>query len=212
MKALFQQPFLQQIAWKKHSLSLSMLALAFGFFLFSFYVHLEKERALDVARVDFQQQRNINQDASQSREIVDANIETYQALRTAGVVGDTQRLQWIELTQELSKHLGIPLIDFTLDSTEAMDGVNSVYWNSELSMQLTPMTLEINLRHEGEFFEFMEGLRLNAKGIFSIDSCDLRRNPTMTGVNPEYAGFQSKCKLIWYSIVDVTRDWELAKQ
>lgn len=201
---------LQQIAWKKHSLSLTMLALAFGFFLLSVYVHMEKERELLVARADFQQQRSINQDAGQSRDLVDANIEAYQSLRANGVVGETQRLQWIELTQELSKRLGIPLIDFTLDSTESLDELNSVYWNGELEMQLTPMSLEMDLRHEGEFFEFMEGLRLNAKGIFSIDTCDLRRNPVSTGMNPEYSGFQSKCKLLWYSISDVTRDWELA--
>lgn len=207
MKELFRQ-----IDWKKYSLSIAAFMVALGILLITLFVHIDKQRQLQVAEFGFSQQRSINQEANNAQGIIKSSFTQYEDLKTSGLVGDTQRLQWIETTQALSNELGIPLIDFTLDSAEVIEELGSPYWNYELEMQSTPMALEMDLRHEGEFYKFMEGLRLNAKGIFSVDQCDLRRNALGSDTNPEYSGFQSKCKLTWYAMSDVTLDWTLGEQ
>jgi hypothetical protein len=48
--------------------------------------------------------------------------------------------------------------------------------------------------------------------LFSVEQCELRRNAVAEDVNPEFSGFKSKCNLLWYSITDVSQDWNVANQ
>lgn len=203
---------LKEISWKRHSLSLFFLAVGLGLLILSIVLYMDKKQQLQIAQSMYQQQRALNLSAGDSLQILDDLTPIYQELKKSGAVGDAQRLQWIEITQNLSETLGIPLIEFTLDSSEPVTELNSAYWNPELEVQRTPMTLELDLRHEGEFLRLMVGLQEQAQGTFNVEKCDLRRNAFSAEENPELAGLKGKCSLIWYSISDVTEDWELGNR
>lgn len=202
----------KEIAWKQHIVSLLMLAAGLALFVVSLIHYLDVMRSLKIADSDYHQQVNINREALRSMTVYRDHKDFYDQMMHAGIVGDPPRLQWIETTQLLSEQHRIPLIEFTLNSSEPLSEMNSQYGNSEFEMLLTPMTLALDLRHEDDFLRIFSGLSQHASGIFSIDQCELRRNPVAQGENSELAGMKGKCEISWYSIPDITAKWELSSR
>lgn len=200
----------KDISWRAHSVSLFFLLGGLVLFVISGILYLDKKSELQQVKSEYQQQRYANQNAGIALQVLDENSAAYNEFRKQGVVGEAQRLQWIETTQKLSEVLGIPLVEFTLNSAEALTELNNIYWNPEFDMQITPMSLEMDLRHEGEFLKMMSALQSQAEGIFSIDQCDLRRNPASEGEDLALVGLKGKCAITWFSIKDVTSEWELS--
>jgi|GEM_PF-5647211 len=203
---------LTKVSWKKHLLSLLTLFVMTVAFGVSLVFHLNTQNDLELAQAAYRNQRNINQDARNSLELIDSYINEYNKIKEIGLIGDAQRLQWLEITQAITDQLDILLVDFTLNSTFIADESTSNYFNEELKLSLTPMTFELQLRHEGEFYSFMEGLRSNAKGKFTINECNIIRNPSTDNENPEYSGMKARCYMNWFSLDDISKRWELAAQ
>lgn len=204
--------FVRNIQQRKLILSSSALLCSALLLVTSLYFYLDSQDKLELTNINFQSQLSQNQQARDAKQLLDAHTESFAGLKARGVIGAAQRLKWIELTESISMSLGILLVDFTLGKTTPANEASSAYFNYDISIATTKMDFEISLRHEGEFFKFMEAMRLNAKGLFSVDECKIFRKAVSTGFDPELAGLNAKCSVIWYSIEDVSRDWGLAQQ
>ncbi|MBX2859212.1 MAG: hypothetical protein KTR17_11165 [Cellvibrionaceae bacterium] len=198
--------------WRKHIFNIGAVLCSLALLAITLYFYLNSQSQLEHATIDLQSQANRNQEAIDAKQLLNSHTDAFTELKARGVIGRAQRLQWIELTENISSSLGILLVDFTLGKTKPADNVSSGYFNYDLSIETTKMEFKINLRHEGEFFKFMEALRLNAKGLFSVDKCKILRAQGIEDSNPELAGLNASCSVIWYSIEDVSEDWELALQ
>lgn len=199
---------LKDIDWRKHIVGLTLFCAAFVFFIVSFFFYLDELALLNKFVNQSHQQQSINFSADESRRTLEANLPQYRLEQEKGLVGEAQRLQWIETTQSLSSELNIPLIEYTLDITSKVDEINNPYWHPELELEGTSMTLEIDLFHEGDFLKVMNALALKSNGVFSIEKCSLVLNPSAEEDVAALAGIKSRCTLLWYSLSDITKDWE----
>jgi hypothetical protein len=199
---------LKDIEWRRHLPGLVLFSVAFIFFVVTCFFYFDE---LGVLRDDlgrFRQQQSVNMSADESRRLLNDYLPQYELEKARGLIGPARRLQWVESAQNLSEIYQIPLIEYTLDGAESVDELNNVYWHPELSLLNTPMTLDLDLRHEGDFLRIMNGLLLDAEGLFSIEECVLGRNSVGEGEDPLRAGLKGRCSLIWYSIADITESWE----
>jgi hypothetical protein len=108
-----------------------------------------------------------------------ANMETYalkySALLKQKVLGDDQRLDWMEGLSKLHKQNLVLDFKYTIapqlpyTPQPALDS-----GNYELS--LSGMTLQFDLLHEAQLMDFFDALRNNLNGWFMLDHCTLERS------------------------------------
>ncbi len=211
MNDLLKFPF-----WRKHGLSLLMAGAALIAMSIALLVHSRAEQALLAAKSSYQQQQSINLGAEESAALLAKYLIPYQALQARGVIGHPQRLQWLEtLHADVNHHL-IPAVNFTLSPTAIATEINTTYRHESLTVKVTPMRIEFNLLHEGDFYHLLAEIQVQSKGLFSAQNCEIRRNEgeaaeASNSSNNSHiaAGFKGQCELLWYSLGDITRAWEV---
>ncbi|MES2824442.1 MAG: hypothetical protein V4732_12625 [Pseudomonadota bacterium] len=210
--------FLKLAFWRKHGLnfllaSISLLALGITTF-----VHSRAVGALQIAKSSYQQQQQaVNAEAEQSAALLNESLPVYKTFKEQGFIGPPQRLQWLEaLNADVSQHL-IPLVTFTLSPTTLATATNTTYTSDSLVLKVTPMRLDFTLLHEGDFYRLLHTLRVQAKGLFSAESCEISRIDGEAEADTDkslsksrlIAGFKGQCQLLWYSLGDITQGWEV---
>jgi hypothetical protein len=64
----------------------------------------------------------------------------------------------------------------------------------------------MQLSHEGDFYQTLEGLSQTAPGLFDVDNCSVRWLENFSA-SIALTRLRGGCTLRWYSIDDVTADW-----
>lgn len=194
---------LRQIRWRHHVLGLVFLLLAIIAFSAACLFLVNQQQALEQSQARYRSQQLTNRNAEFAQQQLDTYLLGYRAWQQQGFIGDTQRLQWLEALKTLTTDLQLPQLLFTLESSRPADYEATAYWHDELSMQLTPMRLEMRLAHEGDFARLMQRLRNQANGLFSVNRCEIRREIRQTTTT----GLHGYCDLLWYSMRDITAQW-----
>ena len=84
------------------------------------------------------------------------------------------------------------------------------YYSETVAMRVTPMRIDMELAHEGDFYRLLEGLRESALGVFSIENCKLDWQPNESG-ELSLTRLRGACELNWYNLVDITETWDLGE-
>ncbi len=199
---------MKEMAWRKHLPVLVPFSLALVIFIGTALHHRHEKEHLAAALSQFQYQQTVNIDADQARQILDARLPAYQQMQARGWIGDSRRLRWIETIRRLGELYALPVVEFSLESTNRVSETNSLYFNSELEMYITPMTLELGLRHEGDFYRFMDALARDGEGLLNVERCELQRDTA--AVENRTLTLKASCNLNWYAFKDVTFTWQQA--
>lgn len=98
----------------------------------------------------------------------------YVSLQDQKVIGNEQRLDWIEGMEKLRQQ-GIVLdFKYTISPQQAYTP-NPPVDAGNFQLNRSNMTLEIDLLHEEQLVQFVSALRSQLKGWFILDGCDLNR-------------------------------------
>lgn len=124
----------------------------------------------------------------------------YERLQAEGVIGDEQRLTWIEAIRDINKILKLPEFQYSIDPQEA-------YLRPEMGKadrverHASPMQLDLGLIHEGDLLAVLEGLRAGARGLFTVESCELtRRGAPSRPPGSREANLGAACELQWLTV------------
>jgi hypothetical protein len=202
------------VFWRKHLLHFLFAIIALVLFSLALLAHKDAEKELASAKNLFAQQQATNLQAEQSAALLDEYLAPYQLLQKKGVIAQPKRLEWLEaLTDQINSHL-LPLVNFTLSSSENATETNTVYKNETIAVKVTPMKLDFSLLHEGDFYRLFDELHKSAKGLFSAQQCIIERSELdKDGKNTLIsADFSGKCDLLWYSLADITLQWEVVNE
>lgn len=199
---------LGDIRWRKHIIGLSLLLLALGLMIFAFFQFYEAQSQLNNSRNAFRYQQSLNHTAFDNRETLTNYLDTYNDFKANGIIGEAQRLQWIETLQKLSNNYLIPRVQFTLEGANSATETTSPYWHTDINMLSTPMRLEMRLSHEGDLFRLMSALQKQALGMFSIDTCELQSVEAREDINYTDKEISGICYLQWYTLADITQHWD----
>ncbi|BFM05113.1 hypothetical protein [Halioxenophilus aromaticivorans] len=168
---------------------------------------LLKSNAADnytAAMSEMQVQADINEEAKLNLEMYEVYNKLHLSYINQGVVGKPDRLQWLSLIQQLSDQLGMGYVDYTLNpSVKHTDPLSDTFYEP-IAGHLTELNIIFSVTNEVVFMQFLEAIRLNAKGVFSLESCTLERNSIDQLTDENEVGFSSNCLLVWHNLDNVT--------
>lgn len=135
--------------------------------------------------------------ALESAQILRTEAERFTQLRAQGFVGPEPRLRWVEDVRDTAASAGILAIRYELEPrTASTDSVATGSFQLFASL----MRLELELRHEGELFAFLNLLEARRSGLFELSACTLRRARETDEISLHEANLKVDCELRWYSL------------
>jgi len=142
--------------------------------------------------------------------------QSFAQLKKDRIIGNGDRLGWIESIDRIAQFEKIPYIKFTLNKLETAELVYLQLDMTGLSLFKTVMEINLNLLHEGDLFVLFSLLEEQTKGVFLINSCELKnqvkdKNELFQPINYKAEKAQilknvyrhnidGKCLLNWYTI------------
>ena len=120
----------------------------------------------------------------------------YEALETQKVIGNEQRLDWIEGLEKIRKQ-GV-VLDFKYSiGPQQSYAPNPPLDAGNFALNLSPMTLQIDLLHEEQLDRLFSAMTNQMQGWFILDRCNLS-----TGANPtgEIASLKADCTGGWLTM------------
>lgn len=119
----------------------------------------------------------------------------YNALMVQKVIGDEQRLDWMEGLEKLRQQGRVLDFTYTISPQQAyapsppLDAGN-------FQLNRSGMTMQINLLHEGQLLDLIAAMRTQMKGWFMLDSCALSRVIAGNDASP----LKAECKGGWFTM------------
>ncbi|NIR28071.1 MAG: hypothetical protein GWN84_01785 [Gammaproteobacteria bacterium] len=131
--------------------------------------------------------------------LIEAYLPKYRALREQGIIGDEQRLSWVEALGDASASIELPSLTYEISPRRPFvpdipleTGAFQVY--------ASEMNLRIGLLHEGDLPALLRALDRNATGLYSVSYCRLSRNVDTFRLAPMAENLTAQCTLRWYTI------------
>jgi hypothetical protein len=131
------------------------------------------------------------QDEAQIRE----TIGRFRALEARGVVGQEQRLEWVERLRAAREHLRLPALDYELRPRRALEGAaSSAASAAGYRLSASAMRLRAELVQEEDLLRLLAELRAEPSAIVRPVWCRMSR-PTAGG-----QGLTAECELEWITV------------
>jgi hypothetical protein len=131
--------------------------------------------------------------------LIGTYLPRYRSLETAGVVGEEQRLAWVETLREVSAGLGLPGLRFEVMPQRDYQPLVPVSTGSH-KLYASTMRVSLDLLHEEDLLRFLDALTARALGRFDVERCALRRVGTALQTDPTKANVSAECDLVWYTL------------
>lgn len=114
-------------------------------------------------------------------------------LQDSGVLGDEQRLDWMELLRNTQHDLRIPGLKYEFSAQVPLNKnapAGYAWFNS-------PLHLQLRLLHEGDLLNTLDRIQQEAKALVIVRSCKLAPLPASTERREMTAGLSADCELDW---------------
>jgi len=186
------------------SLLIAVLCAVLGFAAVSFSGGM-----LEEAYNGYQRHRNqLNQvardyrAAQDDRVLYEQYVQRFAELQARGVIGEEQRLAWVELLREINDQLKLPVLRYEIHPRQSLPIDNPQPRDEKLLAYETSMTLSLGVLHEGDLFTIEQLLRERAQGLFETRGCEIVRTERSATVqfNPRRANLETHCQLSWYTV------------
>ena len=191
---------MRAIDWRalRGSIVLFALALAIGVAAAGSAVrfHGAASRSHDAQKQRLESIRARHRTIDEQRWLVESRLPEFRALEAAGVIGEEQRLTWIETLQEVAARVGLPSLRYRIEprtSYGADPDLDSDAYRSFSSV----VRVEAGLLHEGDFERLMRGLATRRAGLYRIERCDLRRAGPSFVMRAGAVNLAAECDLRW---------------
>lgn len=119
----------------------------------------------------------------------------YNALLAQKVIGNEQRLDWMEGLEKLRQQGRVLDFKYSISPQQSYTPSPAVdAGNFQLSR--SSMTLQIDLLHEEQLLHFFTNLNNQINGWFMLDGCSISR----TGATDELAPLKANCTGSWFTM------------
>ena len=186
------------LAGIKWSLLACLLALIGAVALFNYTTAYEQkaQQELKQAQGRLADVRNQLTNAQSDLENMAAYQNEYDALVARKVIGSEQRLDWIEGLEKLHAQKLVPEFKYTIDPQKHYVP-NPPQNSGNFALNISPMTLQINLLHEEQLLRFFTAMNTQLQGWFILDHCSLLRSGAdVPGAPP----LTAECTGSWFTM------------
>lgn len=111
---------------------------------------------------------------SEEREIRDKLVD-YRRLLDRGVIGDEQRLDWVETIAQIKTARKIADIKYSISPQRAFDVPGAGAAGGDVEFRISELKLDLQLLHEGDLMVFLDDLQRQLKTHVMVRSCSLQR-------------------------------------
>jgi hypothetical protein len=151
-------------------------------------------------RSTLQQSYSAYRQVLEEQKLMASYRKEYDRLTASGVIGEENRLTWVETIRDTNRILKLPEFRYAIEpqKTFARPGMARA---RNVQRRHSSMKLDLGLIHEGDLFAVFEGLEAGARGLYSVESCKLdRKTPWDEQPSAETANLSASCVLQWLTI------------
>lgn len=138
------------------------------------------QRQLNEAQHQMGEARNRLAAAQDNQKSLAAYALEYAGLLDRKIIGSDQRLDWVEGLDKIRKQNRVLDFKYTISPQQPYTPPLPVDSGS-FDLNLSTMTLHLDLLHEEQLMNFFDALRTEMKGLFILDRCTLEHS----GAAPE---------------------------
>jgi hypothetical protein len=119
--------------------------------------------------------RNRMTAAQDGQKIKETYALKFAELQDRMIIGNEQRLDWIEGLDKIRKQNRMPEFTYTIGPQRPYAPAPGLE-SGNFDLNLSPITLHLALLHEAQLINFFDTLRSELKGAFILDHCALTRS------------------------------------
>lgn len=191
--------------FKNYALRLSLLSASVLFLAVSLYFYFDASSQLQTIENEFSYIEQKSIDSSMAFESLKNELPKHIDSLSRGYIGDSKRLEWLELISKLVVDYSLPEVQFSVENSRIEEAEEFIYFDENIQTYSSPMKLNFVFMHEIDFVKFFEGLKNNAHGVADIRDCDMSRIEH-SDFN-EVRLFRGHCYIHWYRVRNMLSHW-----
>ena len=192
-----------EVDWKGLGRSLVpfALALAVGASLFGgahHYRSAEEARLAEGGR-DLREIRSRYRAIDDEERLIEDLLPRFRALEAQGIIGAEARLDWVETLRAASRRLALPELRYAIGTQERLPA-DLPAGSTAFGVHRSLMELHLGLLHEEDLLRLLALMELEARGLFSVSSCRIRRAGAHFVHLPAAVNLRAVCVLDWFTL------------
>ena len=154
------------------------------------------KRARAVARAGLDEfERKLRQVRNEEKEIRE-KAEIFTQIQQRGIVGEEQRLEWVELIDAIRTKERLFDIEYEIDPQRVLyadpDG--------EFSFVASLMKIRLPLLHEEDLTRLIDELRRKASALIRVRNCSISRSRDAENETGAVAHLMADCRIDWITL------------
>jgi hypothetical protein len=118
-------------------------------------------------------QNKLSRATEEGREIREKLVD-YRRLLARGVIGDEQRLDWVETIGQIKTDRKLFEIKYQIEPQRSFE-LPGLQTSADVEFRASALKVEMQLLHEGDLLVFLDDLRRTLKSHVMVRSCAMQR-------------------------------------
>jgi len=127
-------------------------------------------------------------------------LKVYQQLRSLGILGEEQRLEWADSMKRIRAELELPDLRYRVERQRPLVSVPGK--PGSVDFYASTMRVDLALLHEGDLFSFLWALRASGKAYYAVRRCVVTRTGQPANVPTLAPRLRADCEIDLITIVD----------
>ena len=123
----------------------------------------------------------------------------FNALQTRGMIGEEQRLEWVELIKDIRDTRRLIDLQYEIAPQRRLDTDTA----KGFAFYSSTMRLQLKLLHEEDLTRLIDDLHKRARALIQVKSCDVSRLPQGAGDSTPSAQLQADCRIDWITLREI---------
>jgi hypothetical protein len=125
----------------------------------------------------------------------------FSNLQARGVIGDEQRLDWVELLKDIRAKRRLLDLDYEISPQRPLDANPG----NGLAFYASTMKLQLKLLHEEDLTRLLDDLHRQARALIQVKSCNVTRLPHGSAEQNGLANLQADCQIDWLTLHEAAK-------
>lgn len=123
----------------------------------------------------------------------------FDALQARGVIGDEQRLEWVELIKAISERHRLLDVRYEIAAQQPLDATAPAAGDTAYAFYASRMRIELELLHEEDLTRLLDDLRRQARALIRVRQCSVERLAA-DGKREDGAQLHASCLIDWITL------------
>jgi hypothetical protein len=154
---------------------------------------------LTAAQGQLNEARKRVQQSGDERDMISAYVGPYTALVERGVVGEEQRLNWVDALREANNQAKLFGVEYEVLAQQPYAFATEVQAEG-LPVQQSIMKLKLGLLYEDDLLTFFRALQAQGAGAFAVNQCMIERVSREATRPANAPTLRAECELAWITI------------